>query len=49
MIGYYYASNNDLQHAGQETLIASSILQEVMEEDYTLMKKTSGKLLLFIQ
>ncbi|MCL2873159.1 MAG: hypothetical protein FWF41_09390 [Betaproteobacteria bacterium] len=25
MIGYLYASNNDLQHAGQETLIASSI------------------------
>ena len=25
MIGYFYASNNDLQHAGQETLIASSI------------------------
>ncbi|WP_438392307.1 hypothetical protein [Caballeronia sp. DA-9] len=25
MIGYLYASNNDLQHAGQETLITSSI------------------------
>ena len=25
MIGYLYASNNDLQHAGQETLISSSI------------------------
>ena len=25
MIGYFYASNNDLQHAGQETLISSSI------------------------
>ena len=25
MVGYLYASNNDLQHAGQETLIASSI------------------------
>jgi hypothetical protein len=25
MIGYYYASNNDLQHAEQETLITSSI------------------------
>lgn len=25
MIGYLYASNNDLQHAGMETLIASSI------------------------
>lgn len=25
MIGFLYASNNDLQHAGQETLIASSI------------------------
>jgi hypothetical protein len=25
MIGYFYASNNDLQHAGQETLITSSI------------------------
>ena len=25
MIGYLYASNNDLQHASQETLIASSI------------------------
>ncbi|MCK6414704.1 MAG: hypothetical protein L6Q63_03970 [Giesbergeria sp.] len=25
MVGYLYASNNDLQHAGQETLITSSI------------------------
>lgn len=25
MVGYLYASNNDLQHAGMETLIASSI------------------------
>ena len=25
MIGFFYASNNDLQHAGQETLISSSI------------------------
>lgn len=25
MLGYLYASNNDLQHAGQETLITSSI------------------------
>ncbi|MBV5314293.1 MAG: hypothetical protein JZU47_13410 [Prolixibacteraceae bacterium] len=25
MLGFLYASNNDLQHAGQETLIASSI------------------------
>ncbi len=25
MVGYLYASNNDLQHAGQETLISSSI------------------------
>lgn len=25
MLGYLYASNNDLQHAGQETLISSSI------------------------
>ncbi len=25
MVGFFYASNNDLQHAGQETLIASSI------------------------
>lgn len=25
MIGYLYASNNDLQHAGQETLVTSSI------------------------
>ena len=25
MVGFLYASNNDLQHAGQETLIASSI------------------------
>lgn len=25
MIGYLYASNNDLQHAGQETVITSSI------------------------
>jgi hypothetical protein len=25
MIGFFYASNNDLQHAGQETLIASSV------------------------
>lgn len=25
MLGYFYASNNDLQHAGQETLITSSI------------------------
>ncbi|RZK29950.1 MAG: hypothetical protein EOO61_19940, partial [Hymenobacter sp.] len=25
MLGYLYASNNDMQHAGQETLIASSI------------------------
>ncbi|MEP5728146.1 MAG: hypothetical protein ABJL67_02110 [Sulfitobacter sp.] len=24
-VGYFYASNNDMQHAGQETLIASSI------------------------
>jgi hypothetical protein len=24
-VGYFYASNNDLQHAGQETLITSSI------------------------
>lgn len=24
-LGYFYASNNDMQHAGQETLIASSI------------------------
>lgn len=25
MVGFFYASNNDLQHAGQETLISSSI------------------------
>jgi hypothetical protein len=25
MVGYLYASNNDLQHAGQETLVTSSI------------------------
>ncbi len=25
MLGYFYASNNDLQHAGKETLISSSI------------------------
>lgn len=25
MVGYFYASNNDLQHAGLETLVASSI------------------------
>jgi hypothetical protein len=25
MVGYFYASNNDFQHAGQETLISSSI------------------------
>ena len=25
MVGYLYASNNDIQHAGQETLITSSI------------------------
>ena len=25
MVGFFYASNNDLQHAGQETLITSSI------------------------